>query len=126
MLALCHHLEIQHTLWPGLYALQSHLYFFNQQHICRQPVHTIKHFFIQPLSCLVFLHHKVSAYHFTPETVHRQMMFWIIKLLGGEIYLAVSRYTFVNFIVHIHLISHFCVPRLKFLEPKWSQSLITF
>ena len=29
--------------------------------------------------------------------------------------------TFVHFILHIHLISHFCVPRLKFLEPKWSQ-----
>ena len=43
------------------------------------------------------------------------------SLLGGEIYLAVSRCTFVHFILHIHLISHFCVPRLKFLEPKWSQ-----
>ena len=42
-------------------------------------------------------------------------------LLGGEIYLAVSRCTFVHLILHIHLISHFCVPRLKFLEPKWSQ-----
>ena len=45
----------------------------------------------------------------------------LFKLLGGEIYLAVSRYTFVRFILHIHLISHFCVPHLKFLEPKWSQ-----
>ena len=45
----------------------------------------------------------------------------LLKLLGGEIYLAVSRCTFVHFILHIHLISHFCVPRLKFLEPKWSQ-----
>lgn len=35
--------------------------------------------------------------------------------------LAVSWYTFVCFILHIHLILHFCVPRLKFLEPKWSQ-----
>ena len=35
--------------------------------------------------------------------------------------MAVSWYTFVCFILHIHLISHFCVPRLKFLEPKWSQ-----
>ena len=45
----------------------------------------------------------------------------LYELLGGEIYLAVSRCTFVHFILHIHLISHFCVPRLKFLEPKWSQ-----
>ena len=45
----------------------------------------------------------------------------LFKLLGGEIYLAVLWYTFVDFILHIHLISHFCVPRLKFLEPKWSQ-----
>ena len=46
---------------------------------------------------------------------------FLFKLLGGEIYLAVSRYTFVRFILHIYLILHFCVPRLKFLEPKWSQ-----
>ena len=45
----------------------------------------------------------------------------LFKLLGGEIYLAVSWYTFVCFILHIHLILHFCVPLLKFLEPKWSQ-----
>lgn len=45
----------------------------------------------------------------------------LFKLLGGEIYLAISRYTFVRFILHIYLILHFCVPRLKFLEPKWSQ-----
>lgn len=45
----------------------------------------------------------------------------LYELLSGEIYLAVSRCTFVHFILHIHLISHFCVPRLKFLEPKWSQ-----
>ena len=45
----------------------------------------------------------------------------LFNLLGGEIYLAVSWYTFVCFILHIHLISHFCVPHLKFLEPKWSQ-----
>lgn len=45
----------------------------------------------------------------------------LFKLLGGEIYLAVLWYTFVDFILHIHLISHFCVPRLKILEPKWSQ-----
>ena len=45
----------------------------------------------------------------------------LYELLGGEIYLAVSRCIFVHFILHIHLISHFCVPRLKFLEPKWSQ-----
>ena len=44
-----------------------------------------------------------------------------ILYLGGEIYLAVSWYIFVYFILHIHLISHFCVPHLKFLEPKWSQ-----
>ena len=46
----------------------------------------------------------------------------LLKLLGGEIYLAVSWYTFVCFILHIHLILHFCVPRLKFLEPKWSHA----
>lgn len=46
---------------------------------------------------------------------------FLFKLLGGEIYLAVLWYTFVDFILHIHLILHFCVPRLKFLEPKWSQ-----
>ena len=45
----------------------------------------------------------------------------LFKLLGGEIYLAVSRYTFMHFILHIHLILNFCVPRLNFLEPKWSQ-----
>lgn len=44
-----------------------------------------------------------------------------LKLLGGEIYLTVSWYTFVCFILHIHLILQFCVPRLKFLEPNWSQ-----
>ena len=48
-------------------------------------------------------------------------VFRSLKLLGGEIYLTVSRYTFVRFILHIYLILHFCVPRLKFLEPKWSQ-----
>ena len=48
----------------------------------------------------------------------------LLKLLGGEIYLAVSWYTFVRFILHIHLISHFCVPHLKFLEPKWSHVLL--
>ena len=33
---------------------------------------------------------------------------WLLfKLLGGEIYLAVSWYTFVCFILHIHLILHF-------------------
>ena len=42
----------------------------------------------------------------------------LFKLLDGMIYLAVSWYTFVRFILHIHLISHFCVPHLKFLEPK--------
>ena len=41
----------------------------------------------------------------------------LFKLLGGEIYLAVSWYTFVCFILHIHLILHFCIPRLKFLQP---------
>lgn len=46
---------------------------------------------------------------------------FLFKLLGEEIYLAVSLYTFVRFILHIYLILHFCVPRLKFLEPKWSQ-----
>ena len=45
----------------------------------------------------------------------------LFELLGGEIYLTVSRYTFVRFILHIYLILHFCVPRLKFLEPRWSQ-----
>ncbi len=49
----------------------------------------------------------------------------LFKLLGGEIYLAVLWYTFVHFVLHIHLISHFCVPRLKFLEPKWSQNIIS-
>ena len=44
----------------------------------------------------------------------------LLKLLGWEIYLAVSWYIFVCFIIHIHLILHFCVPHLKFLEPKWS------
>ena len=47
----------------------------------------------------------------------------LFKLLGGEIYLAVSWYTFVRFILHIHLISHFYVPRSKFLEPNWSHFL---
>ena len=47
----------------------------------------------------------------------------LFKLLGGEIYLAVSWYTFVRFILHIHLISHFYVPRPKFLEPNWSHFL---
>ena len=47
----------------------------------------------------------------------------LLKLLGGEIYLAVSWYIFVCFIIHIHLILHFCVPRLNFLEPKWSHFL---
>lgn len=48
-------------------------------------------------------------------------IFPLFKLLDGEIYLAVSWYIFVCFILHIHRILHFCVPRLKFLEPKWSQ-----
>ena len=42
------------------------------------------------------------------------------KLLGGEIYLVVFWYTFVHFILHSLLILQFCVPRLNFLEPKWS------
>ena len=41
----------------------------------------------------------------------------LYELLSGEIYLAVSRCTFVHFILHIHLASRFCVPHLKFLEP---------
>ena len=45
----------------------------------------------------------------------------LFKLLGGEINLVVSRYTFVCFILHIHHILHFCVPHPEFLEPKWSQ-----
>lgn len=45
----------------------------------------------------------------------------LFELLGGEIYLVVSWYTLVCFIIHIHHILHFCVPRPKFLEPKWSQ-----
>ena len=45
----------------------------------------------------------------------------LLFLLGGEIYPAVSWYTFVCFILHIHLILHFCAPRLNFLEPKWSR-----
>ena len=49
----------------------------------------------------------------------------VLKLLGRMIYLAVSWYTFVHFILHIHLIFHLCVPRLEFLEPKWSQTFIT-
>ena len=49
----------------------------------------------------------------------------LLKLLGRMIYLAVSWYTFVHFILHIHLIFHLCVPRLEFLEPKWSQTFIT-
>lgn len=40
----------------------------------------------------------------------------------ARIYLTVSRYTFMCFILHIHLILHFCVPRLKFSEPIWSQN----
>ncbi|WP_270666470.1 hypothetical protein, partial [Faecalimonas umbilicata] len=50
----------------------------------------------------------------------------LFEFLGGEIYLAVSWYTFVYFIFHIHLISHFCVPHLKFLEPKWSHIIPVF
>ena len=52
----------------------------------------------------------------------------LFKLLGGEIYWAVSRYTFMYFILRIHHILHFCVPRPKFLEPKWSQlfNLLSF
>lgn len=46
----------------------------------------------------------------------------LFKLLGGEIYLAVSWYIFVCFILHIHLFLHFCVPHIKFLEPKRSQT----
>lgn len=42
----------------------------------------------------------------------------LFKLLGGEINLVVSRYTFVCFILRIHRILHFYVPRPKFLEPK--------
>lgn len=49
----------------------------------------------------------------------------LFKLLGRMIYLVVSWYTFVHFILHIHLIFHLCVPRLEFLEPKWSQTFIT-
>ena len=44
----------------------------------------------------------------------------LFKLLGGEINLVVSRYTFVCFILRIHHILHFYVPHLKFLEPKCS------
>ena len=50
----------------------------------------------------------------------------LLKLLGWKIYLADSRYIFVCFILHIHPILHFCVPRLKFLEPKWSQTKLFF
>lgn len=57
----------------------------------------------------------------TLENKGFEALLQLFKLLDGMIYLAVSWYTFVRFILHIHLISHFCVPRLKFLEPKWSQ-----
>lgn len=50
----------------------------------------------------------------------------LFKLLGGGIYLAVSWYTFVCFILHIHLILQFYVPRLIFLEPKWSHHISNF
>lgn len=50
----------------------------------------------------------------------------LLKLLGGEIYLVVSRYTFVCYILHIHHILHFFVPHPKFLEPKWSHETHCF
>lgn len=54
----------------------------------------------------------------------------LFKLLGGEIYLAVSWYTFVCFIIHILHNFSFSLSRPKFLEPKWShqksKSLLTF
>ena len=49
----------------------------------------------------------------------------LFKLLGGKIYLAVSWYTFVHFILHIHPILHFCVLHLKFLEPKMEPTIIS-
>jgi len=42
--------------------------------------------------------------------------------LKRSLYLAVSWYIFVCFILHIHLFLHFCVPHIKFLEPKRSQT----
>lgn len=45
----------------------------------------------------------------------------LFKLLGGEIYLVVSRYTLECFIIHIHHNLSFSLPRPKLLEPKWSQ-----
>ena len=64
---------------------------------------------------------KVTEFAWNPHKYWGYFCKILFKLLGGEIYLAVLWYTFVDFILHIHLISHFCVPRLKFLEPKWSQ-----
>ena len=75
--------------------------------------------------CFVFCHkfHSVHRLKVLPQMRIKVLPqeYPLFKLLGGEIYLAVLWYTFVDFILHIHLISHFCVPRLKFLEPKWSQ-----
>ena len=90
--------------------------------------HLIFHFIFISFSLIsVVLSKQVSyRYHgkrkspingsFTPF----MKLYLLFKLLGGEIYPAVSQYTFVYFILHIHLILLFCVLRLKFLEPKQS------
>ena len=72
---------------------------------------------------LPFCCQSLSKFACSPHKYWLPAVFTSLKLLGGEIYLAVSRYTFVRFILHIHLISHFYVPRPKFLEPNWSHFL---
>ena len=48
----------------------------------------------------------------------------LYELLSGEIYLAVSRCTFVHFILHIHLISHFLCTSSKIFRAKMEPNIL--
>ena len=82
--------------------------------------------------------HDLKIYKFINRTFAKENLLWynlsikggyilwithylnnsVVHIPGGGIYLAVSWYAFVCFTLYILLILYFCVPRLKFLEPK--------
>lgn len=54
------------------------------------------------------------------------MIAWIIQTLGRRDLSGCFLVHICVFYSHIHHILHFCVPRPKFLEPKWSHIIPVF
>ena len=85
-------------------------------------IYTERHCFIKRLLLSSSFWVNGLEFNFPIHLTKKKATIGLLKLLGGEINLVVSRYTFVCFILRIHRILHFYVPRPKFLEPKWSHS----